>query len=69
MTIPIYLLHSFKDGTLGNPGQFYISHPVFAPLGVNITMQVWNLIKLGRCRLKERQQLIPSYELGINEGK
>ena len=68
MTIPIYL-HNFKDGTVGDLGQLYISHLVFAPLGVNITMQAWNLTKSGRCRLKERQQLIPSYELGINEGK
>ena len=37
MKIPIDL-HSFKDGTLGDPGQFYISHPAFAPLGVNITI-------------------------------
>ena len=68
MTIPIYL-HNFKDATVGDLGQLYIIHPVFAPLGVNITMQAWNLIKSGRCRLKERQELIPSYELGINEGK
>ena len=68
MKIEIYL-HRFKDGTLGDPGQFYISHLVFAPLGVNITMQAWNLVKSGRCSLKERQQLIPTYELRIHEGK
>ena len=68
MKIPIYL-HSFKDGILSDPDQFYSCHPVFAPLGVNITMQVRNLVKSSRCSLKERKQLIPAYELMIHEGK